>query len=64
MTTAGRCVPSGQARAHVKSRIGRAVSRTKDELKTMVRSVLRRLRRRPEIGSSFFHAPTCAYAAG
>ena len=55
--------PDELAWAHVKSRIGRAVSRTKDELKTMVRSVLRRLQRRPEIVSSFFHAPTCAYAA-
>lgn len=55
--------PDELAWAHVKSRIGRAVTRTKDELKTMVRSVLRRLQRRPEIVSSFFHAPTCAYAA-
>jgi hypothetical protein len=55
--------PDGLAWAHVKARIGRAVSRTKDELKTMVRSVLCRLQRRPEIVSSFFHAPTCAYAA-
>lgn len=55
--------PDELAWAHVKSRIGRPVSRTKDELKTMVRSVLRRLQPRREIVSSFIHAPTCAYAA-
>jgi hypothetical protein len=54
--------PDGLASAHVKSRLVGALSRTTDEPKTMVRRVLRRRQRLPEIASSFFHAATCAYS--
>jgi hypothetical protein len=35
---------------------------TKEELKTMVNHVMRRLQKMPQIVAGFFHAPTCAYA--
>ena len=55
--------PDELAWAHVKSKVGRSVTRTKVELKARVARILHRLQKRPAIVAGFFHAPTCAYAA-
>ena len=49
--------------AHVKTRVAKATTQTKDELKTMVERTLRRLQKLPDIVAGFFRAPTCQYAA-
>lgn len=54
--------PDELAWGHVKTRIAKATTQTKDELKAMVERVRRRLQRMPEIVARFFHAPTCASA--
>ena len=54
--------PDELAWAHVKARIAKAVSLTKDDLKQTVEKVMHSLQKLPYIVSSFFHAPTCAYA--
>jgi transposase len=54
--------PDELAWGHVKTRIAKATTQTKDELKAMVERVMRRLQRMPRIVAGFFHAPTCAYA--
>jgi transposase len=48
---------------HVKSRVAKATTQTKDELKNMVERALRRLQKLPDVVASFFRAPTCRYAA-
>lgn len=54
--------PDELAWGHVKTRIAKATTQTKDELKAMVDRVMRRLQKMPEVVAGFFHAPTCAYA--
>ena len=54
--------PDELAWAHIKTRIAKATTQTKDELKAMVERVMHRLQKMPEIVAGFFHAPTCAYA--
>lgn len=54
--------PDELAWGHVKTRIAKATTHTKDELKAIVERVMRRLQKMPEIVAGFFHAPTCAYA--
>jgi len=49
--------------SHVKTRVGKAVVQTKQELIDMVQSTLHRLQKLPDIVASFFHTPTCRYAA-
>jgi transposase len=49
--------------AHVKTRVAKAATQTKDELKSMVERTLHRLQKLPDIVASFFRAPTCQYAA-
>jgi transposase len=48
---------------HVKARVAKATTRTKEELKAMVDRALHRLQKLPGIVAGFFHAPTCRYAA-
>ena len=47
---------------HVKTRIAKTTTQTKDELKATVDRVMRSLQRLPKIISGFFLAPTCVYA--
>jgi transposase len=54
--------PDELAWAHVKTKIAKVTSQTKIELKKTIERVMRRLQKMPHIVSSFFHAPTCAYA--
>jgi len=54
--------PDELAWAHVKTKIAKATTQTKTELKRMIDRVMRRLQKMPNIVSSFFHVPTCAYA--
>lgn len=54
--------PDEFAWAHVKAKIAKATTQTKEEMKSMIGRVMRRLQHMPEIVGSFFHAPTCAYA--
>ena len=49
--------------AHVKTRVAKATALTKEQLKAVVDRILHRLQKLPEIVASFFHAPTCQYAA-
>lgn len=49
--------------AHVKTRVAKATTQTRDELKRMVDQTLRRLQKLPEIVAGFFRAPTCRYTA-
>jgi transposase len=55
--------PDELAWAHLKTRIAKAETKTKEELKLTVDSALHRLQQLPEIVASFFHAPSCKYAA-
>jgi transposase len=55
--------PDELAWAHLKTRIAKATAKTKEELKLTVDSALHRLQKLPEIVASFFHAPSCSYAA-
>lgn len=54
--------PDELAWAHVKTKIAKTTAQTKDALKATVERVMHRLQKMPKIVSSFFHAPTCAYA--
>jgi transposase len=54
--------PDELAWAHVKTKIAQTTAQTKDELKATIERVTHRLQKMPKIVSSFFHAPTCAYA--
>ncbi|QOC23782.1 IS630 family transposase [Wenzhouxiangella sp. AB-CW3] len=49
--------------AHVKQRVGKKAVQTKEELINAVNAALRSLQRLPDIVASFFHTPTCSYAA-
>jgi transposase len=55
--------PDELAWAHVKGKLGRGAARTKTELKARAHGILRSLQQRPHLVRSFFHAPSCAYAA-
>jgi transposase len=55
--------PDELAWAHLKTRIAKATAKAKEELKLTVDSALHRLQKLPEIVASFFHAPSCRYAA-
>lgn len=55
--------PDELAWAHLKGRIAKATAQTKEGLKANVESALHRLQKLPEIVASFFHAPSCKYAA-
>jgi hypothetical protein len=48
---------------HVKGKLGRGAARTKMDLKARTHGILRSLQQRPHLVRSFFHAPSCAYAA-
>lgn len=48
--------------AHVKKRIAKTTSNTKDALKRTVDRAMRSLQKMPDVVSGFFHAPTCSYA--
>ncbi|MFZ5498634.1 MAG: IS630 family transposase [Pseudomonadota bacterium] len=54
--------PDEFAWAHVKSRIAKATTQTKEKMKATVKRVLRSLQKMPQIVAAFFHAPSCAYA--
>ncbi|MCB1763864.1 MAG: IS630 family transposase [Gammaproteobacteria bacterium] len=54
--------PDELAWAHVKTKLGKKTSQTKEELKTAVKRAMRQLQRLSDIVAGFFHAPTCAYA--
>jgi len=54
--------PDELAWAHVKTKIAKATTQTKSELKSTVKKIMKRLQKMPHIVKSFFHAPTCAYA--
>jgi transposase len=54
--------PDELAWAHVKTKIAKATTITKAQLKSTVKKVMRRLQKMPDIVKSFFHAPTCLYA--
>ncbi|TAN43905.1 MAG: IS630 family transposase [Nitrospirae bacterium] len=54
--------PDELAWAHVKAKIAKATTQTKDELKKTVMRVMRRLQKTPHIVKNFFHAPSCVYA--
>ncbi len=54
--------PDELAWSHVKTKIAKATSQTKNGLKKTIDRVMRRLQKMPAIVSSFFHVPTCAYA--
>lgn len=54
--------PDELAWAHVKTKIAKATTQTKADLKKTIKKVMRRLQKTPDIVKSFFHAPTCAYA--
>lgn len=49
--------------AHVKQRVGKKAVQTKEELINAVKAALRSLQKLPDIVASFFHTPTCSYAA-
>lgn len=49
--------------AHVKGRVAKATTQTKEELKRMVDRTLHRLQKLPDIVAGFFRTPTCRYAA-
>lgn len=55
--------PDELAWAHVKGKLGRGAAQTKTELKARAHGILRSLQQRPQLVRSFFHAPSCAYAA-
>lgn len=55
--------PDELAWAHVKGKLGRGAARTKAELKILAYGILRGLQQRPQLVRSFFHAPSCVYAA-
>jgi len=48
---------------HVKARVAKATTQTKDELKRMVERTLYRLQKLPQVVAGFFLAPTCCYAS-
>jgi len=54
--------PDELAWAHVKAKIAKATTQTKDEMKSMIGRVMHSLQRMPDIVESFFHTPSCAYA--
>jgi transposase len=54
--------PDELAWAHVKTKIAKATTQTKVELKALAVRALRQLQRSPHIVATFFHAPTCMYA--
>ena len=54
--------PDELAWAHVKTKIAKATIQTKAELKKTIKKVMRKLQKRPQIVTSFFYTPTCAYA--
>lgn len=54
--------PDEFACAHVKRRIAKATTQTKEKTKATAKRVLRSLQKMPEIAAAFFHAPSCAYA--
>lgn len=48
---------------HVKARVGKTAIKTKAQLKRAVNRSLRSLQKLPEVVASFFHTPSCKYAA-
>jgi transposase len=54
--------PDELAWGHIKTRIAKTTTQSKEQLKAAVERVMRRLQKMPEIVAGFFHAPTCAYA--
>ena len=48
--------------AHVKKRIAKTTSKTKDELKRTIDRAMRSLQKMPQVVSRFFHTTTCSYA--
>ncbi|HSV55855.1 MAG TPA: IS630 family transposase [Magnetospirillaceae bacterium] len=54
--------PDELAWAHLKRKLGRVASQTKEKLKKKAFSILRSIQRLPSIVTSFFLCPTCKYA--
>lgn len=54
--------PDEFAWAHVKSKVGKAVTQTGEAMRDAAFRALAQLQKRPDIVSSFFRAPTCRYA--
>lgn len=48
--------------SHVKRKIAKATTQTKEGLKAAVKSALKKLQRMPDVVTGFFHFPSCAYA--
>jgi transposase len=55
--------PDELAWAHIKTKVARATTQTKDALRSTVERAMRRLQKMPHVVAGFFHAPTCAYAS-
>jgi len=49
--------------AHLKTRVAKKATKTKDEMVTAVKSVMRSLQKSPATVAAFFRTPTCAYAS-
>lgn len=56
--------PDELAWAHVKSKVGKAVTQTREAMRGAVFRALAQLQKRPDIVAGFFRAPTCRYACG
>jgi transposase len=56
--------PDELAWAHVKARVAKATTVSRDEMKANVVGTLRRLQKLPHIVASFFRTPSCRYAVG
>ena len=55
--------PDEQVWAHVKRQVSRQLVQSKDEMKRLAISALRRIQKLPELVKSFFRQPECQYAA-
>jgi len=47
---------------HVKQRVARKATKTKDEMRAAVESAMRSLQKMPSVVAGFFRTPSCAYA--
>lgn len=54
--------PDELAWAHIKARVAKATTITRDEMKANVLRTMRRLQKLPHVVASFFHTPSCRYA--
>lgn len=56
--------PDEQVWGYVKARVAKQMPQNKDDLKTRVMAVLRRIQKLPKLVQSFFRHPDCQYALG